>query len=286
MHALVLGAGGQLGSDLLAVLPNATGFTREQLSIVDADDVRVAVRAVRPEVVFNCAAYNAVDGAEQAPDEAMAVNAEGAAAVAAACAVESVRLVHFSTNFVFDGELARPYLETDEPRPLGAYARSKLEGERRVLTALPEALVVRSAGLYGLAGSAIKGGSFPERVLKQARSGAAVRIVDDQRLNPTYTADLARAAAQLAAGQQSGVVHLVAAGCCSFYELAREFLQLAGLADRLQRITSSELRAAAPRPRNGCLASVRVEPLRPWQSALRDYWAAYQAKSPDETQPM
>src|SRR2546425_12184532 len=218
MRFRVTGAGGQLGSDLVDVLPGAVGLTRTQLSVADRDALCEAVAGF--DVVLNCAADNAVDAAEAAPERAFSVNAEGAGNVAWACRAAGVRLVHFSTNFIFDGSGSRPFTEEDAPRPMGAYARSKLEGERLVLELMPAALVVRSSGLFGTRGSAVKGGSFPERIVKRVEAGEAVRVVDDQFLNPTYTADLAAGVAALIQQDLSGVVHLVAAGCCSYWELA------------------------------------------------------------------
>ena len=163
------GAGGQLGTDLGAVLPDAVGMTRAQLSIADRESVRKAVEGF--DIVLNCAADNAVDAAEANPEAAFAVNAEGAGNVAWACGLAGARLVHFSTNFVFDGSGSRPFTEADLPGALGAYGRSKLEGERRVLEMLPESLIVRSSGLFGAQGSAVKGGSFPQRIVMRAEMG-------------------------------------------------------------------------------------------------------------------
>jgi dTDP-4-dehydrorhamnose reductase len=270
---LVTGAGGQLGSDLVGLLPDAVGLTRSDLSVEDRDAVREAVSGF--DVVFNCAADNAVDAAETAPERAFAVNARGAANLASACLESGTRLVHFSTNFVFDGSGSRPFSEDDVPRPLGAYARSKLAGERMVLESLPGALVVRSSGLFGHRGSAVKGGSFPERIVRRAELGEAVRVVDDQFLNPTFTADLAAAVIELVEQETQGVVHLVADGCCSYRELALEAIRLAGLSVQVEPISSAALTAAAPRPANGCLSSVRVPPLRSWREGLASWWLAW-----------
>ncbi|MBJ7597016.1 MAG: dTDP-4-dehydrorhamnose reductase [Candidatus Nephthysia bennettiae] len=273
MRFLVTGAGGQLGSDLLDLLPGAIGLTREQLSVADRDAVREAVSGF--DVVLNCAADNAVDAAEAAPERAFAVNAEGPANLAWACREAGARLVHFSTNFVFDGSGSEPFTEEDEPRPMGAYGRSKLEGERRVREQMPDALVVRSSGLFGWRGSAVKGGSFPERILKRARAGEPVRVVDDQLLNPTYTADLAAGVLDLIPQDVRGVIHLVAGGCCSYWEMAAEVTRLAGLSVPVEPISSKALDAAAPRPANGCLSSLRVRSLRPWQEGLAAWWEAW-----------
>ena len=278
MRVLVTGAAGQLGSDLVVALPGSVGLPRAALSVTDAGAVLAAVRGF--DLVFNCAADNAVDAAEASPGRAFAVNAEGAANVARACRSLGARLVHFSTNYVFDGARSGPHTESDPPAPLGAYGRSKLEGERRVLELLPEALVVRSSGLFGAAGSAVKGGSFPERIVRRARAGEPLRVVNDQLLNPTYTADLARGAAALAERELSGIVHLVAEDCCSYWELAVAALELAGLELPVERVSTAELGAAAPRPLHGCLVSERVSPLRPWRQGLADWWLAWRERSP------
>src|SRR5580765_142032 len=142
MKAVVLGAGGQLGSELVRLLPQAVGLTRADLSVADQEALDRACAAHRPVVVFNCAAYNAVDRAESEAELAHQVNAEGAANAATACKRHGAQLVHFSTNFVFDGTLDRPYVETDQPHPIGVYGRTKLDGERAVLEILPAALVI------------------------------------------------------------------------------------------------------------------------------------------------
>src|SRR5439155_1396107 len=163
---------------------DAEAMTRDQLSVTDAAAVRAALERHRPEVVFNCAAYNPVDRAEMEPDQALSVNSDGAFNAAVACRSLGVALVHYSTNFVFDGRLDRPYLESDLVGPLGAYARSKADGERRVLAEHPAALVIRTAALFGDTGSRAKGGSFPERIVRAAREGKPLAVVADQKVNP------------------------------------------------------------------------------------------------------
>ena len=273
MKALVLGAGGQLGSELMRLLPRAVGLTRAALSVADREGIERALGEHRPEVVFNCAAYNAVDRAEGEPELVHQVNAAGAANAAAACALHRARFVHFSTNFVFDGSLARPYVETDGPQPLGVYGRSKLEGEQAVLEILPRALVIRTAAVFGDRGSAVKGGSFPQRIVERAVRHERIRVVSDQRVNPTYANDLAVAAITLAGGEMSGVVHVVAEGCCGWDEFARATLAECGIDSEVESVTSGELAAAASRPFNGCLRSGRVAALRSWHDGLAE-WAA------------
>lgn len=286
MRVLITGARGQLGSDLAGLLPEAVAFGREELRVEDEAAVAAAFASARPELVFNCAAYNAVDRAESEPGLAGAANEEGPGLLARACARAGARLVHFSTNYVFDGQADRPYVESDPPHPLGTYARSKRGGEVRVLEALPGALVLRAGALFGLRGSAAKGGSFPARILARARAGEALRVVDDQWVNPTYTPDLAEAALRLAGSGAEGIVHLAPAGCCTWREFALEVLRLAGLEGvDVAAAASGDFPSAAERPRQGCLASTRVPPLRPWREGLRAYWEASQAEAAADARP-
>lgn len=267
---LITGGRGQLGRELARLLPGAHAPGRAELSVTDLDPLREAIARTGATTVFNCAAYNAVDRAEQEPDVAMKVNAFGAGTLARACRLEKSRLIHFSTNYVFDGVAPAPYTEADEPRPTSAYARSKREGEIQVLHELPDALVIRSSGLFGRGGSAVKGGSFPDRLLARAEAGHPLAVVADQRLNPTYTGHLAEASIAAAAAGLSGLLHLVADGCCSFHEFASEILRLAGVTAPLAAIATSPEGAA--RPRNGCLASIHTAPLPGWREGLAAYW--------------
>lgn len=287
MRTLITGARGQLGSDFSQLLPDAVALGREELAVQDEAAVAAVFREVAPELVLNCAAYNAVDRAEAETELAMDVNGEAPGHLARACARAGARLVHFSTNYVFDGRSERPYTEEDEASPGSAYARSKRLGEVRVLEALPSALIVRAGALFGRRGSAVKGGSFPERIVDRARSGEALRVVDDQRVNPTYTLDLAQAALRLSQSGMSGIVHLAPFDCCTWRELALETLLLAGLGDvKVDPASSGDFPSAAERPRQGCLTSARVPPLRSWREGLRAYWVASQTKSAVDAQPM
>jgi dTDP-4-dehydrorhamnose reductase len=272
VKAIVLGAAGQLGSELVRLIGEGSGIAREEVSVTDQDALDSLLKSRRPELVFNCAAYNAVDRAETERDLAFAINAEGPANVARVCARYGIRLVHFSTNFVFDGALDRPYVETDVPAPLSAYGSSKLEGEKGVLDLLPEALVIRTSAVFGNTGSAIKGGSFPERIVERGRRGEQLRVVADQKVNPTYAADLAPAAMELADSGLEGIVHVVAAGCAGWDEFARAALADCGVTAEVESTFSADLALPAGRPLNGCLGSTRVAALRPWRDGLHE-WA-------------
>jgi dTDP-4-dehydrorhamnose reductase len=275
VKALVLGAGGLLGSELTKLLPDSAFLTHAQLSVSDLDALNAALPHFKPDVVFNCAAFNAVDGAEGQQEAAYKVNAQGAFNVGLACAQQMTRLVHFSTNFVFDGALDRPYVESDEVGPLGVYAKSKLEGEKLIFMVMPRALVIRTAALFG-ASSGQGRVSFPERILQRAGAGERLLVVSDQTVNPTYAADLAAAAIALAAGDMDGVVHVVNAGCASWVEFARATLTEFGVAGDIESVTSAAFGAPAPRPANGCLESSRTPALRPWRDALTAFKQSHQ----------
>jgi len=207
-----------------------------------------------------------VDRAEKEPALARAINAEGPGHVAAACRRHGATLVHFSTNFVFDGTHDEPYIEADEPSPISAYGRSKLEGERRVLETGAHVLLVRTAAVFG------GPHSFPQRILDLARSGEKLRVVSDQRVNPTYAKDLAVAAVGLIEDGTAGIVHAVAEGCTGWDAFARAALQELGVAEQVESVPSEAYPTAARRPLNGCLGTTRFRPLRPWREALHA-WA-------------
>lgn len=223
-------------------------------------------------LVINCAGYTDVDRAESEPEAALAANTQGAGAVARLCARHGVRLVHVSTDYVFDGQARRPYREDDPARPLSVYGRSKLEGERLVREHLPAALIVRSAWLFG-PGRA----NFVTKVLDQARTGRAFAVVDDQVGSPTYTIDLALAIVTLGRRGASGLLHLVNAGQASRFELARQALAIAGLDPELVRpTTTAALAGPAARPTWSVLDGRRAsrllgQPQPTWLDALRRY---------------
>ena len=233
------------------------------LDITNATDVHVLIDERRPEVVFNCAAYNAVDRAETDPD-AYGVNALGPLHIAQACRRTGASFVHFSSNFVFDGEHDQPYVEADEPAPVSKYGQSKLDGEKNALGVGAHALVIRTAAVYG----GRRG--FPFRFGEMAREGKPLRVVSDQTINPTYARDLAAASLQLAEVGVAGIVHAVNAGCCAWDEFARAVLLYAGIERTVESVPTGAYPAAARRPRNGCLASTRIPLLRPWRDALHE----------------
>ncbi len=230
MRALVTGGGGQLASDLRDVLgEDAVLRTHAELDITDAQAVAAAVEDVRPDVIFNCAAFHNVDECEREPDQAWTTNVRAVRDLAR----QGVKLVHLSTNYVFDGRREEPYAEDDLPRPRSVYALTKLAGEHAALAYGDRAVVVRTAGLYGLAGNASKGGNFVQRMLERARTSGQLRMVHDQRLQPTFTADLAAAVVDAVRRDAAGVVHLVNSGACSWLEFTEDLAR--GLVDAVER---------------------------------------------------
>ena len=250
-----------LGQDMTrAAGAGAVGLTRAELDVTDAPAVREALTG---SVVVNCAAYTDVDGAEADPERAHEVNAQGARNVAEVAA----RVIYVSTDYVFDGSKAGPYVESDPVNPLSAYGRSKLAGERATLSASPHSLVVRTAWLFGAGG-----GNFVATMLRLGEDREAVEVVDDQVGSPTFTGHLADALWALASGSRHGFLHVAGGGSCSWFDFARAIFKRAGVDCTVERQTTAELGRPAPRPANSVLRSERDAPELPgWQEGLDAY---------------
>lgn len=278
-RALITGGGGQLASDLAEQLdPYATVYapTRAELDITDEAAVDAAFADFVPTLVVNCAAFHNVEVCEREEDRAFAVNARAVGRLARRCAEREARLVHLSTNYVFDGAAAEAYTEDSVPAPRSVYAISKLAGEYAALAYAPGALVVRTAGLYGLHGSASKGGNFVVRMLDRAREQDSLQVVADQLLTPTFTADLAAGILAAVAAGVSGTLHLTNAGSTSWYGFTEAIMELAGVEVEVNPVETTAPPGAADRPLNGVLESLVSEraglaPLRPWHEALAAY---------------
>ena len=282
MKVAIIGSTGQLGQDLMRVFgEEAVGFAHEDLDVTDEESVASAVRSAGPDWVLNTAAFHRVDDCETNPTLTFAVNATGALNVARAAAVAGSGVAFFSSDYVFGGqnrERGHPYEEGDDPHPLSVYGTSKVAGEQLVMQANPRHLVVRSAGLYGTATSR-KGWTFPELMLNKARTEGALRVVTDQVLSPTFTADLAQKTKELIEQDAVGLFHLTNAGECSWFEFARGALELAGVDAKMEQISTEQMNQRARRPPYSALDSARLEtaglsPMRPWEEALGDYLRA------------
>ena len=258
MRILVTGAGGMLGRDVVRAAERAghaaIGLSRPELDVTDAAAVAERVTDERPQAVVNCAAYTDVDGAEDAPEAALRVNAEGAGLVAAAAAAAEASVLYPSSDYVFDGRKGAPYLESDEPAPLSAYGRSKLAGERATAQASPRHLVVRSSWLFGTGGR-----NFVETMLSLGRERGELRVVTDQVGCPTYTPHLAEAVVRLAEHGAHGTCHVAGGGACSWFEFAVEILSRAGVAALVEPCTSEELHRPARRPPYSALGTERPD---------------------------
>jgi dTDP-4-dehydrorhamnose reductase len=256
VRTIVTGAGGMLGQDV-ARLSGGVALARAELDVTDRARVRDAIGP--GDLVFNCAAWTDVDGAEEHEDEATRVNEEGARNVAEAAGT----VVYVSSDYVFDGRRHEGYVESDPVGPLSAYGRSKLAGERATAEANPRHFVVRSSWLFGPGGR-----NFVETMLGL---GPEVRVVDDQVGCPTFTGHLASALVRLAATGDYGVHHMAAAGSCSWFEFAREIFARAGVDTRVTPCTTEEFRRPAPRPPCSVLRSERGHRLPHWQEGLEAY---------------
>lgn len=273
MKALITGGGGQLASDLVELLgDDAVALSHAELDVADSDALARAIDDVAPDVVINCAAFHNLDVCEAEPDQAWAVNVRAVREMA----VRAPRLVHLSTNYVFDGRRSEPYGEDDLPAPRSVYAITKLAGEHAALAYGSGSLVVRAAGLYGLHGSVSKGGNFVQRMLARARETGALKMVADQLLQPTFTADLAAAIVDALDRDVDGVLHLTASDACSWHEFTVAIMELAGVEVPVEAVATTIPPGGVDRPLNGVLARPRADALglpglRPWREGLEDY---------------
>ena len=278
MRILVLGASGQLGTDLVragvAASYDVTGLTHGDCDVTNVASVRDALQARQPDVVVNCAAWTKVDGAEAHEPEATRINGAGAGNVATVCAELGVRLCHLSTDYVFDGSASEPIREDTNPNPVSAYGRSKLAGERAVRDVLGDgAIIVRTAWLYGADGP-----NFVLTMLKLARERGELRVVADQVGSPTWAGDLAPAILRLLEHDTArGIFHITNSGETSWHGFAVAIMERVGLtAVPVHAITTSEYPTPAVRPRYSVLDNTRwcslgEPPLPPWRDGLAGY---------------
>jgi dTDP-4-dehydrorhamnose reductase len=279
-RALVTGGGGQLASDLeeqlTAIGVEVRSPSHAELDVTDDAGVERAFGELRPELVVNCAAFHNLDVCEREEDRSFEVNARAVKRLAQRSAAAGARLVHLSTNYVFDGTAPEPYSEDDVPSPRSVYAISKLAGEHAALVYAHDVLVVRGAGLYGLHGSASKGGNFVTRMTARAREQGELKMVSDQRLSPTFTADLAAALIEAVEADATGLLHLTASGACSWLEFTEAIAAIAGLDVAIESVETTVAPGGVDRPLNGVLArpaadALGLAPLRDWREALVDY---------------
>ena len=275
MRLLVTGAGGQLGHDLLATVPDGgsgcevIGVTHSQLDVADRTGVMEALTTLRPEVVVHAGAWTAVDGCEEDPDHAYRVNSLGTRNVAEAARRVGAHVCYVSTDYVFDGTSDRPYREWDPTNPLSVYGKSKLGGERELS---PSSTIVRTSWVCGAHGA-----NMVKTVLRLAGGSGPLQFVDDQRGCPSFTFDLAKTIRMLALDRRPGVFHLTNEGDTTWYEFARQVLEAAGQdPQRVTPISTQQLSPPRPAPRPGysvldnyALRESGLPGLPPWQASLR-----------------
>jgi dTDP-4-dehydrorhamnose reductase len=252
MKVLLIGANGQLGSDLNTVLAKKGAEVRRvvnrEIDVRNAEAVLDAVGSERPDAVVNTAAFHKLEDCDVQPSVAYEVNAVGARNLAAACKKYSAALMHFSTDYVFDGTKGTSYSESDLTSPINVYGVTKVAGEQMVAYTMQRYFVVRVCGLYGKTGPSGKGLNFVENMLKKAGDGAAIRVVDDQVLSPSYTLDLAERLTQLLTTEAYGLYHLSSEGQCSWYEFASKIFELAGVRANLSPCKTADFPSPVQRP--------------------------------------
>ena len=277
---VIVGGGGQLGVELCREFERRNWilqrFDRQSLDITDAQRVEGAIAEADPQVVVNAAAYNQVDIAESEPLAAFQANALAVRNLALACRQSDAKLVHYSTDYVFDGMKGSPYVETDMPRPLGAYAVSKLAGEHYAQAYLDHALILRTSGVFGPGGMFTPRGNFVELMLRLARNNAPIRVVQDHVASPSYAPAMAARTADMIERGLSGVFHMGGGEPISWYNYARLIFETAGLSPSLTPTDEKEYRTAARRPKYSALSNSKLDaagiaPMPPLREALRDY---------------
>jgi len=268
LKILLVGRQGQVGSELERRLPQVLATDRASLELTDADAIRRLVREVKPQLIINAAAYNAVDKAETERELAMAVNARAPGILAEEAKRLGARFVHYSTDYVFDGAKTTPYVEADAPSPLSHYARSKLEGERAVVGSGCRHLVLRVSWVYGPRAT-----NFYQVIRRKAQAGEALRMVDDQRSVPSPALFIAEHTVALLATEASGLMHLVPTGEASRFEFAAEVARRLGSKSKVDRAKTADFPSPAQRPAysvlsNALAARVLGRALPRWQDVM------------------
>ncbi len=279
MRITLIGANGQLGTELLRVLSEAgnqiSPVLHSTFDVCSPSQVEDLVGNGRPDVVVNTAAFHKVEECEKHPDHAFEVNAIGALNLARTCHRHGAALVHFSTDYVFDGSKGKPYEEADPPAPANVYGASKVAGEQLITCNTDRFLIIRTCGLYGHVGSRGKGGNFVDTMLKKAAERGRIRVVNDQILTPTSTADLAQVVRRLIDTGAFGLYHASCEGACSWYDFACQIFALLDLEVDLVPVTTRDLASPVRRPAYSVLSKTRLRSLGlsmpVWEASLDRY---------------
>lgn len=280
MKILILGAGGQLGSELVNILQDDTliPLTHRDIEMTDEQQVSNILSSNMPDIVINTAAYHKVDDCEDNVELSFATNSFAVRNLARICNELGIIFVHFSTDFVFGGDKHTPYVESDCPNPGSVYAVSKLSGELFVKNTCSKYFVIRTCGLYGAKGQSGKGGNFIETMIKLANSGKKIKVVSDQIITPTYVKELAAKVSQLIRTDKYGLYHITNNGECSWFEFASAIFELTGIKADISPTSSSEFASKARRPaysvlENRHLGLLGLDDMTHWRNALKEYLA-------------
>ncbi len=277
---VVFGGGGQLGVELCREFEHRNWvvkrFDRQSLDVTDSARVEEAIGQANPNIVINSAAYNQVDIAEQEPLAAFNANALAVRNLAMACRQSDAQLVHYSTDYVFDGTKGTPYVETDPTHPLGAYAVSKLAGELYAQAYLSSPLIIRTSGVFGPGGMFTPRGNFVELMLRLGKSANPIRVVEDHAASPSYAPAVAARTADLVERKATGVFHMGGGEAISWYNFAKLIFELAGISPDLHPSDERQYRTAARRPKFSALSNEKLEragiaPMPPLRQAVSDY---------------
>ena len=274
MKVLITGSNGMLGHDLIDVLDGKHELiktTSKSLDITDEDKVKDYIVNENPDIVINSAAYTDVDGCETNEEIAYKVNGEGVKNLALACKVVDCPLLHISTDYVFNGENNKPWMEDDEVCPISIYGKSKLQGEEAIESILDKFFIIRTSWLYG-----INGGNFPKTMLELAKTHDTLTVVTDEIGTPTYTLDLAQAIAELIETEYYGIYHITNSDYCSWFDFAKYIFEVKNINVNVVPVTAEEFARPASRPHYSVLNNSNwvnngFKPLRSYKEAIKDY---------------
>ncbi len=286
MRIVIIGSGGQLGSDLAEVLQQSredvVSLTRQDLDITDSGAVREKLTQLAPDLIVNCAVYHPVDECESHPANSFAVNAIAVRDLGLVANEIHAAMVHFSSDYVFDGQLGRPYTEDDPTSPASVFGVSKVAGEQLLRQVVPQHYIVRTSGLYGLVGSRVKRGNFVETMLRLGTQNGRVRVVNDLRMAQTSTRNVAKQVLTLIHTEQYGTYHASDHGDHSWYEFARKIFEFSGMQVEVTPVSWRDMPAVAPRPpysvlENRHLMNLGLDQMQTIDAALLSYLKAREA---------
>ena len=258
IKTLIIGAGGMLGMELCKAFPDAITLSHSALDITDEYRVRLTIEEIKPDVVINAAAYTNVDGCEDNKELAFDINGRALEYIARSCSSEGAILVHYSTDYVFDGS-KKEYFESDKTNPINVYGQSKLIGEKNIIENMKDYRIIRTSWLFGLQGK-----NFVETMLRLSEEMDTVKVVNDQFGKPTYAVDLARKTGEIIK-LPPGIYHITNEGTCSWYEFAKAII------GNVTPCSTDEFPRKAKRPKYSILVNTKTEPMRHWKEALKAY---------------